>query len=264
MLDVTPLSLGVETYGGVMTVLIPRNTTIPTSKSEDVLHRGRQPDRAWRSTCSRASASSPRTTARWASSSSTGIPPAPRGMPQIEVTFDIDVNGILNVKAKDKATGKENKVEIKGHSGLSKDEIERMKKEAEAHAAEDKKRRELVDLKNQAEALDLPGREGTPGARRQGRPAGTRRHRMRPQPREGTGQGRRQGLAGTRRGRPQQGPHEAGRGDLQGHRRSRGRGRRRSPAAAPGGPAPRGQRGAGDTGAKKGGDDVIDAEYEVK
>jgi molecular chaperone DnaK len=84
-----------------------------------------------------------------------GIPPAARGTPQIEVTFDIDVNGILNVKAKDKATGKENKVEIKGHSGLSKEEIERMKKEAEAHADEDKKRREFVDLRNQAEAVVL-------------------------------------------------------------------------------------------------------------
>ena len=83
----------------------------------------------------------------------TGIPPAPRGVPQIEVSFDIDVNGILHVKAKDKATNKENKVEIKGHSGLSKEEIERMKKEAEAHAAEDKTRREMVDLRNRAEAV---------------------------------------------------------------------------------------------------------------
>ncbi|MGC8625657.1 MAG: Hsp70 family protein, partial [Phycisphaerae bacterium] len=154
VLDVTPLSLGVETYGGVMTVLIPRNTTIPTSKSEtfstaadnqtSVEIHVLQGEREF--------AKDNRTLGKFQLS---GIPPARRGVPQIEVSFDIDVNGILNVKAKDKATNKENKVEIKGHSGLSKDEIERMKKEAEAHAAEDKARREVVDLKNRAEAVML-------------------------------------------------------------------------------------------------------------
>ena len=154
VLDVTPLSLGVETYGGVMTVLIPRNTTIPTSKSEtfstaadsqtSVEIHVLQGEREF--------AKDNRTLGKFQLS---GIPPAPRGVPQIEVSFDIDVNGILNVKAKDKATNKENKVEIKGHSGLSKDEIERMKKEAEAHASEDKARREVVDLKNRAEAVTL-------------------------------------------------------------------------------------------------------------
>jgi len=154
VLDVTPLSMGVETYGNVMTVMIPRNTTIPTSKSEtfstasdnqtNVEIHVLQGEREF--------AKDNRTLGKF---QLTGIPPAPRGVPQIEVTFDIDVNGLLNVKAKDKATGKENKVEIRGHSGLSKEEIDRMKKEAEAHQAEDKKRRELVDLRNQAEAVTL-------------------------------------------------------------------------------------------------------------
>ena len=154
VLDVTPLSMGVETYGNVMTVMIPRNTTIPTSKSEtfstaadnqtSVEIHVLQGEREF--------AKDNRTLGRFELK---GIPPAARGTPQIEVTFDIDVNGILHVKAKDKATGVENKVEIKGHSGLSKDEIERMKKDAEAHSAEDKKRREFVDLRNQAEALTL-------------------------------------------------------------------------------------------------------------
>ncbi len=154
VLDVTPLSMGVETYGGVMTVMIPRNTTIPTSKTEtfstaadnqtSVEIHVLQGEREF--------AKDNRTLGKFQLQ---GIPAAPRGIPQIEVTFDIDVNGILNVKAKDKATGKENKVEIKGHSGLSKDEIERMKKEAEAHSAEDKKRREFIDLRNRAEAFTL-------------------------------------------------------------------------------------------------------------
>ena len=154
VLDVTPLSMGVETYGNVMTVMIPRNTTIPTSKSEtfstasdsqtNVEIHVLQGEREF--------AKDNRTLGKF---QLTGIPPSPRGVPQIEVTFDIDVNGILNVKAKDKATGKENKVEIRGHSGLSKEEIDRMKQEAEAHAVEDKKRRELIDLRNQAEAITL-------------------------------------------------------------------------------------------------------------
>ena len=152
LLDVTPLSLGVETLGGVMTVLIPRNTTIPTEKKEtfstaadnqtEVTIHVLQGEREF--------AADNRTLGRF---NLTGIPPAPRGVPQIEVSFDIDANGILNVSAKDLATGKEQSIEIKGSSGLTPEEIERMRKDAESHAEEDRKRRELVDLKNQGDAM---------------------------------------------------------------------------------------------------------------
>jgi len=152
LLDVTPLSLGVETLGGVMTVLIPRNTTIPTSKKEvfstasdsqtSVQIHVLQGEREF--------AADNRTLGRFELS---GIAPAPRGMPQIEVEFALDANGILNVLATDKATGKSQKIEIKGSSGLDKGEIERMKREAEAHAAEDKARREAVEIKNKAEQV---------------------------------------------------------------------------------------------------------------
>jgi molecular chaperone DnaK len=152
LLDVTPLSLGIETLGGVMTKLIDKNTTIPTkanqtfSTAEDsqtavTIHvlqgeRGRAADN--------------KSLGRF---DLTELPPAPRGMPQIEVTFDIDANGILNVSAKDKATGKEQKIVIKASSGLSEDEIKRMVGDAEVHAAEDAKFRELAEVRNQADAL---------------------------------------------------------------------------------------------------------------
>jgi molecular chaperone DnaK len=152
LLDVTPLSLGVETLGGVMTVLIPRNTTIPTKKSEafstaadnqtavDVhVLQGERP-----------LARDNRTLGRF---QLVGIPPAPRGLPQIEVAFDIDANGILNVSARDKATGKQQQITITASSGLSKDEVERMVREAEANAAEDARRREEIELRNQTDAL---------------------------------------------------------------------------------------------------------------
>jgi molecular chaperone DnaK len=152
LLDVTPLSLGIETLGGVMTALIPRNTTIPTRKSEvfstatdnqtsvevHVLQGERQMAR------------DNRTLGRF---HLVGLPPAPRGLPQIEVAFDIDANGIVNVSAKDVATGKEQKITISGSSGLDKEAVERMVKDAEAHAADDKARRELVDARNQADSL---------------------------------------------------------------------------------------------------------------
>jgi len=152
LLDVTPLSLGIETLGGVMTTLIPRNTTIPTRKSEvfstatdsqtsvevHVLQGERQMAR------------DNRTLGRF---HLVGIPPAPRGVPQVEVAFDIDANGIVNVGARDVATGKEQKITISGSSGLSTVDVERMVKDAEAHASEDALRRELIDARNQADAL---------------------------------------------------------------------------------------------------------------
>ncbi|MFW6154917.1 MAG: molecular chaperone DnaK [Planctomycetota bacterium] len=152
LLDVTPLSLGVETLGGVMTKLIERNTTIPTEKKEVFSTAA---DNQTEVTIhvlqgERTSAADNRTLGRF---NLTGIPPAPRGMPQIEVAFKIDANGILNVSAKDLATGKEQSIEIKGSSGLSEEEIEKMKRDAEEHAAEDQKRRELVELKNRADQL---------------------------------------------------------------------------------------------------------------
>src|SRR5690348_5479350 len=150
LLDVTPLSLGIETLGGVMTTLISRNTTIPTRKSETFstatdnqtnveVHvlQGERP-----------MARDNRTLGRF---HLVGLPPAPRGLPQIEVSFDIDANGIVNVAAKDTATGKEQKITISNSSGLSKDDVDRMVKDAEGHAAEDKVRREVIDARNQGD-----------------------------------------------------------------------------------------------------------------
>lgn len=152
LLDVTPLTLGIETLGSVMTPLIERNTTIPTSKSQvfSTAADGQTSVEVHILQGERPMASDNRTLGRFHLD---GIPPAPRGIPQVEVTFDIDANGILNVKAKDKGTGKEQKITITASSGLSKDEIEKMKKQAEAHEAEDKKKREEVDTRNQADAM---------------------------------------------------------------------------------------------------------------
>lgn len=152
LLDVTPLTLGLETLGSVMTPLINRNTTIPTSKSQvfSTAADGQTSVEIHVLQGERPMASDNKTLGRFILS---GIPTAPRGVPQVEVTFDIDANGILNAKAKDKATGKEQSITITASTGLSKDEIERMKKEADLHAEEDKKRKELIDLKNTAETI---------------------------------------------------------------------------------------------------------------
>ena len=152
LLDVTPLSLGIETLGGVMTKLIERNTTIPT-KATQVFSTAEDNQTAVTVHVlqgERERAVDNKSLGRF---DLTDIPPAPRGVPQIEVTFDIDANGILNVSAKDKATGKEQKITIKASSGLSEEEVERMVKDAEAHAAEDKKFHELVSARNQADNL---------------------------------------------------------------------------------------------------------------
>ncbi|RKY23228.1 MAG: molecular chaperone DnaK [Planctomycetota bacterium] len=152
LLDVTPLSLGVETLGGVMTRLIDRNTTIPTSKKEifSTAADGQTTVDIHVLQGEREFAKDNRTLGRFQLAD---IPPAPRGIPQIEVAFDIDANGILNVSAKDLGTGKQQSIEIKSSSGLNEQEIEKMTKDAEAHAEEDKKKRELVDAKNQADQL---------------------------------------------------------------------------------------------------------------
>ncbi len=152
LLDVTPLSLGIETLGGVRTKLIEKNTTIPTKANEVFSTAG---DNQTAVTIhvlqgERERASDNKSLGRF---DLTDIPPAPRGLPQIDVTFDIDANGILNVSAKDKGTGKEQKIVIKASSGLSDDEIDRMVTDAEAHAEEDQKFRELVEVRNQADAL---------------------------------------------------------------------------------------------------------------
>jgi molecular chaperone DnaK len=152
LLDVTPLSLGIETLGGVMTKLIDKNTTIPT-KAQQVFSTAEDNQTAVTVHVlqgEREMASGNKSLGRF---DLADIPPAPRGTPQVEVAFDIDANGILNVSAKDKATGKQQSIIIKASSGLSEEEIKRMVKDAEAHAEEDRKARELVDARNQADNL---------------------------------------------------------------------------------------------------------------
>ncbi len=150
LLDVTPLSLGVETLGGVMTALIKRNTTIPHRKTE-IFSTAEDMQTAVTVKVHQGEREMARDNKLLGQFNLEGIPPAPRGVPQIEVTLDIDANGILNVSAKDKATGKESKITVQGGSGLDKGEVERLIKEAELHAAEDKVARERIEVKNQAE-----------------------------------------------------------------------------------------------------------------
>jgi molecular chaperone DnaK len=152
LLDVTPLTLGVETLGGVMTALIQRNTTIPTRKAEvfSTAAENQTSVEIHVLQGERPMAKDNRTLGKF---HLVGIPPAPRGVPQIEVTFDIDANGILNVSAKDLGTGREQKITITSSSGLSKEEVQRMTKEGELHAEEDKQRKEEVEIKNKADSM---------------------------------------------------------------------------------------------------------------
>jgi len=154
LLDVTPLSLGIETLGGVLTKLIERNTTIPVTKKEtfSTAEDGQTAVtvRVFQGESPIAESPSNRLLGQF---NLEGIPPAPRGVPKIEVAFDIDHNGILHVSAKDLGTGKEQKIRIESSSGLSQAEVERMRKEAESHADEDKQRRELIDARNKAEHM---------------------------------------------------------------------------------------------------------------
>jgi len=152
LLDVTPLSLGIETFGGVNTILIAKNTTVPTAKNQvfSTAADSQTSVEVHVLQGERPMAQDNKTLGRFILD---GIPPAPRGVPQVEVSFDIDANGILNVSAKDKATGKTQSIKIEGSSGISKDEVERMKKEAEIHATEDKKKQSAIETKNVADTL---------------------------------------------------------------------------------------------------------------
>ena len=152
LLDVTPLSLGIETLGGVFTKLIERNTTIPTRKSE-IFSTAADSQTSVEIKVYQGERAMARDNRMLGVFQLVGIPPAPRGIPQVEVTFDIDANGILNVTAKDKATNNEQKITITSSSGLSKDEVEKMARDAESHAAEDRKKKDEIEARNRADAM---------------------------------------------------------------------------------------------------------------
>ena len=152
LLDVIPLSLGIETMGGIATKLIEKNTTIPTSRSQ-IFSTAADNQTSVEINIVQGERSMAKDNKSLGRFMLDGVPPSPRGMPQVEVTFDVDANGILNVKAKEKTSGKEQSIRIEARSGLSKEDIEKMTKDAEAHSDEDKKKREEVDVKNTAEQM---------------------------------------------------------------------------------------------------------------
>ena len=256
LLDVTPLSLGIETMGGVMTTLIPRNTTIPTRKSE-IFSTASDNQTSVEVHVLQGERSLARDNRTLGKFHLVGLPPAPRGVPQVEVTFDIDANGIANVSAKDLGTGKEQKITITSSSGLAKDEVDRMMKEAESHAEDDKKRQGRDRGPQPRRPGGLRRRAAAQGHRRQAerrRQAGDRRG-------DGGGQ---EGERGDRRRRDSESARSADHGAAQGGRVAlqAGRGGRRARAGRRGRPAATRAAPAGGAAARAGerSGDVIDAE----
>jgi len=260
LLDVTPLSLGVETLGGVMTRLIERNTTIPVSKKEifTTAADGQTSVGIHVLQGEREFAHDNRTLGRF---ELTGIPPAPRQVPQIEVEFNIDANGILNVSARDLGTGKKQSIVIQSSSGLSKDDVEKMKRDAESHASEDRKKRELVDKKNQADSVAYQ-------MEKQLKELGDKVNADEKSRIEQAVKDVREAAQGEDGGRIDgavQRLNEAFYPVAQrlyqtaGPQGGQGPGPQAGPSAGPGG-----ETGGGPEGKKAGGDDVIDAEFKVK
>jgi molecular chaperone DnaK len=251
LLDVTPLSLGIETLGGRLTRVVERNTTIPTDRKQVFSTAADNQPAVTVSVYQGESEIAKSPANRFLGEFNLeGIPPAPRGMPQIEVTFSIDANGILKVTAKDLATGKENKIEIKGSSGLDSGEIDRMRREAESHAEEDRKRVELINARNEADFLIFQ-------VEKQLKEAGGQVSDQDKAPLQAAVERLRQAMGGE-----DAGAIKRAQGELTQAFEAMGAHLRRGPGGPGGGPGPDGGSPGGGEG--KGKDDVIDAEYEVK